>query len=209
MPNFTNKFIKIKIILILGSFWRFLTPKLVSNNDLAKELLILVCTYLGESMVTDSSSATGRVRKHGARSSSSKSPWQPVRSATFRFTYNGSFWIAHGDSAEPLSNIARFMRSLATGETIKMFANDAPVPCPISVTLLASPLNAGRFSRSQCRPATKSIKPKLPWALPLAPVFRKPMCKRVWGEWNSYFLCCVCLSFCVLEQSKRAFIVSC
>lgn len=56
--------------------------------------------------------------------------------------------MAQGESAEPLIRIARFMRSLATGETINMFAKDAPVPCPIRVTFDGSPLKAGKFSRS-------------------------------------------------------------
>lgn len=64
---------------------------------------------------------------------------------------------------------------LATGETIRIFANAAPCPCPIKVTMLGLPLNAGRFSRSQCRPATRSIKPKFPWALPFVPVFKNPL----------------------------------
>lgn len=132
-------------------------------------------SYLGVSIFTDNNSDIGLVRRHGAKSSSTKSPWQPVRSATLRFTCNGSFCMAHGDNAEPLMSIARVTRSRATGDTISIFANAAPVLWPISVTLAGSPLNAGRFSRSQCKPATRSISPKLPWALPLAPVFKKPV----------------------------------
>lgn len=49
--------------------------------------------------------------KHGAKSSSSKSPWQPVSAATFFFTESGSRWIAQGDSAEPLIKIARCIKS--------------------------------------------------------------------------------------------------
>jgi hypothetical protein len=49
--------------------------------------------------------------KHGAKSSSSKSPWQPVSAATFFFTESGSRWSAHGDSAEPLIKIARCIKS--------------------------------------------------------------------------------------------------
>lgn len=63
---------------------------------------------------------------------------------------------------------------LATGDTAMKFANAAPVPWPIRVILSGSPPKAGRFSRSQCSPATRSISPKLPCALPLAPVFRNP-----------------------------------
>lgn len=62
----------------------------------------------------------------------------------------------------------------ATGDTAIKLTRAAPVPCPIKVTLSGSPPNAGRFSLSQWRPATRSMRPKLPWALPLAPVFRKP-----------------------------------
>lgn len=51
---------------------------------------------------------------------------------------------------------------LATGDTMRILASAAPVPWPIKVTLFGSPLNAGRFSRNQCKPATRSIKPKLP-----------------------------------------------
>jgi hypothetical protein len=67
---------------------------------------------------------------------------------------------------------------LATGETTRILAKAAPVPCPISVTRFGSPLKAGKFSRSQCRPATRSISPKLPCALPLLPVFKKPGTKN-------------------------------
>lgn len=63
---------------------------------------------------------------------------------------------------------------LATGDTIKIFAKAAPCPCPIIVTMFGLPLNAGRFSLSQCKPATRSISPKFPWALPFVPVFKNP-----------------------------------
>lgn len=63
---------------------------------------------------------------------------------------------------------------LATGDTIKIFASAAPCPCPIKVTMFGLPLNAGRFSRSQWSPATRSMSPKFPWALPFVPVFRNP-----------------------------------
>lgn len=49
--------------------------------------------------------------KHGAKSSSSKSPWQPVSAATFFLTESGSRWSAHGDRAEPLIKIARCIKS--------------------------------------------------------------------------------------------------
>lgn len=65
---------------------------------------------------------------------------------------------------------------LATGDTIRIFASAAPCPCPIKVTMLGLPLKAGRFSRSQCKPATRSINPKFPWALPFVPVFKNPDC---------------------------------
>lgn len=48
---------------------------------------------------------------------------------------------------------------LATGETAMKFAMAAPVPCPMRVIFSGSPPNAGKFSLSQCRPATRSIKP--------------------------------------------------
>lgn len=64
---------------------------------------------------------------------------------------------------------------LATGETERKLARAAPVPWPMTVTLSGSPPKAGRFSRNQCNPATKSIRPKLPCADPLAPVFKKPV----------------------------------
>lgn len=134
--------------------------------------------YLGVSRCTDNSSDNGFVRKHGAKSSSTKSPWQPVCSATFRLTYRGSFWMAHGDNAEPLNKMALWMRSLTTGDDTNIFARLAPVPWPINVNLFGSPLKAGRFSRSQCMAATKSIKPKFPCALPFEPVFKKPICAR-------------------------------
>lgn len=82
--------------------------------------------------------------------------------------------MAHGDKAEPLNKIARRIKSLATGDVISIFAKLAPLPCPIKINFDGSPLNDGKFSRSQCKPATKSIKPKLPCALPFAPVFKKP-----------------------------------
>ena len=67
---------------------------------------------------------------------------------------------------------------LATGDTAMMLLRAAPVPWPMRVMRSASPPNAGMFSRSQCRPATRSISPKLPCALPRAPVFRKPVAKK-------------------------------
>lgn len=130
--------------------------------------------HLGESIFTVNNSATVLLRRHGAMSSSSRSPWHPVCSATLRFTCNGSRWIAHGDMADPLSRIARWMRSLDTGDTVSMLASAAPVEWPMTVMRSGSPLNAGTFSRSQCRPATRSIRPKFPWALAFEPVFRKP-----------------------------------
>ena len=66
---------------------------------------------------------------------------------------------------------------LATGDTAMMLLRAAPVPWPMRVMRSASPPNAGMFSRNQCRPATRSISPKLPCALPRAPVFRKPVAK--------------------------------
>lgn len=67
---------------------------------------------------------------------------------------------------------------LATGETIKIFASAAPWPCPISVTIFGLPLNAGKFSRSQCKPATRSINPKFPWDDAFVPVFKNPVWKN-------------------------------
>lgn len=64
---------------------------------------------------------------------------------------------------------------LATGDTAMKLASAAPVPWPMMVMLSGSPPKAGRFSLSQWRPAMRSIRPKLPCALPLDPVFRKPM----------------------------------
>ncbi|GJQ86490.1 hypothetical protein Trydic_g10392 [Trypoxylus dichotomus] len=72
----------------------------------------------------------------------------------------------------PVTDI--FNLPLATGDTAIKLTRAAPVLCPISVTLSGSPPKAGRFSLSQCKPATRSIRPKLPWALPVAPVFRNP-----------------------------------
>lgn len=66
---------------------------------------------------------------------------------------------------------------LATGDTAMMLLRAAPVPWPMRVIRSASPPNAGMFSRNQCKPATRSISPKLPCALPRAPVFRKPVVK--------------------------------
>lgn len=63
---------------------------------------------------------------------------------------------------------------LATGDTAMKLVSAAPVPWPMSVTRSGSPPKAGRFSRSQWRPATRSMSPKFPWAELLAPVFRKP-----------------------------------
>lgn len=88
--------------------------------------------------------------------------------------------MAHGDKAEPLNKIARRIKSLATGDVISIFARLAPLPCPIKINFDGSPLNDGKFSRSQCKPATKSIKPKLPCALPFAPVFKKPNTRAIY-----------------------------
>jgi hypothetical protein len=72
---------------------------------------------------------------------------------------------------------------LATGDTAMMLLRAAPVPWPRSVILSGSPPKAGMFSLSQCSPATRSMSPKLPWALPLAPVLRNPAAKeqRLWS----------------------------
>lgn len=67
--------------------------------------------YLGGSNLIASNSDIDFFLKHGAKSSSSKSPWQPVSAATFFFTESGSRWSAHGESAEPLINIARWIKS--------------------------------------------------------------------------------------------------
>lgn len=157
---------------------------------------------LGELIFTDNNSSTDFPRKHGAISSSNRSPWQPVCSATFRFTYNGSLWIAQGDMAEPLSKIARWIRSLATGDTIRMLARAAPVECPITVIRPASPLKAGTFSRSQWSPATRSMRPKFPWALPLEPVLRNPS--------NPIFSCIICVYvvFRLPKTPNRKFMVT-
>lgn len=64
---------------------------------------------------------------------------------------------------------------LATGETIKIFARAAPWLCPISVTIFGLPLNAGKFSRNQCKPATRSINPKFPCDDAFVPVLRNPI----------------------------------
>lgn len=68
-------------------------------------------SHLGASSLIASRSEIDFFLKHGAKSSSSKSPWQPVSAATFFFTDNGSRWMAHGDRAEPLIRIARWIRS--------------------------------------------------------------------------------------------------
>lgn len=67
--------------------------------------------HLGVSSLIASSSEIDFFLKHGAKSSSSKSPWQPVSAATFFFTESGSVWIAQGDNAEPLIRIARWIKS--------------------------------------------------------------------------------------------------
>lgn len=99
---------------------------------------------------------------------------------------------------------------LATGDTIKIFANAAPCPWPIKVTMFGLPLNAGRFSLSQCKPATRSISPKFPWALPFVPVFKNPDCdveiiarkrkkRNMWRINNSKMM----MFFCSDEMSWR------
>lgn len=75
---------------------------------------------------------------------------------------------------------------LATGDTAMKLVSAAPVPWPMSVTRSGSPPNAGRFSRSQWRPATRSMSPKLPWAELLAPVFRKPINQQMKFRFNWY-----------------------
>lgn len=68
-------------------------------------------TYLGGSNLIANNSDMDFFLKHGAMSSSNKSPWQPVSVATFFFIANGSRCRAHGDSAEPLIKIARCIKS--------------------------------------------------------------------------------------------------
>lgn len=75
--------------------------------------------YLGGSSLIASNSDMDFFLKHGAKSSSSKSPWQPVSAATFFFTESGSRWIAHGDNAEPLIKIARCIKSGKVTEQIR------------------------------------------------------------------------------------------
>lgn len=77
-------------------------------------------TYLGESTETARSSLTDLFRRHGAISSTSRSPWQPVCSATRRFIINGSFWMAHGDKALPLNRITRVIKSMVVAVTKTM-----------------------------------------------------------------------------------------
>lgn len=80
-------------------------------NKLFYGLLYQHYAYLGGSSLIANSSDMDFFLKHGAKSSSSKSPWHPVSAATFFFTESGSRWIAHGDNAEPLIKIARCIRS--------------------------------------------------------------------------------------------------
>lgn len=67
--------------------------------------------YLGGSNLMANNSEMDFFLKHGAISSSSKSPWQPVSVATFFLIDSGSRCIAHGDKAEPLIKIARCIKS--------------------------------------------------------------------------------------------------
>jgi hypothetical protein len=85
-----------------------------------------ISIYLGGSNLIASNSDIDFFLKHGAKSSSSKSPWQPVSAATFFFTESGSRWSAHGESAEPLINIARWIRSGSRRglEIVKQIEND-------------------------------------------------------------------------------------
>lgn len=70
-----------------------------------------VIYYLGVSNLTDNKSLMGLARRHGAKSSSAKSPWHPVCSATRLFIERGSFCTAQGDNAEPLKRMARWIKS--------------------------------------------------------------------------------------------------
>lgn len=68
-------------------------------------------SHLGVSNEMEIKSATGFVLKQGAMSSTKRSPWQPVCSATRRLMNTGSFCIAHGERADPLNSIVRWIKS--------------------------------------------------------------------------------------------------
>lgn len=93
---------------LLGGIW-------VDSNSFQFEAYD---AYLGGSNLIANSSDMVFLLKHGAKSSSSKSPWHPVSVATFFFTERGSLWIAHGESAEPLSRIARCIKSGTVTKTV-------------------------------------------------------------------------------------------
>lgn len=57
-----------------------------TNEQNEEKIDIAANIYLGVSSCTDNKLDSGLVRKHGAKSSSTRSPWQPVCSATLRFT---------------------------------------------------------------------------------------------------------------------------